>query len=221
MNESLLDDIKLQLTQGEHISQDFKLTISDTKKIARTLAAFANTVGGKLWIGVKDNGKIKGCKAQEELYMIEMAADRYCQKPIEFSANIYDLPKDQLLEIIVEPSAEVHRAPDDKMEYRAYARQDDNTVWVSSAVYKSWVYKKNYKKKGKWTFSNHEQLLFLFLRENDGISLNQFARMCDLPRRKAEDIIVKLLVWKVLTWKNEDDKVLYCLGIDPNLDDED
>ena len=71
----------------ENLLQDIEQELS----LARTLTAFANTVGGKLWIGVKDNGKIKGCVAQEELYMIEMAADKYCQSPVEFEANIYDL----------------------------------------------------------------------------------------------------------------------------------
>ncbi len=51
---------KLQekINQGEHQQQDFKFAINDSKKIARSLAAFANTDGGCLLVGVKDNGKI-------------------------------------------------------------------------------------------------------------------------------------------------------------------
>jgi predicted HTH transcriptional regulator len=48
------------ISEGEHQTQDFKYAINDSKKIARSLAAFANTDGGRLLLGVKDNGKIAG-----------------------------------------------------------------------------------------------------------------------------------------------------------------
>ena len=59
------------IAQGEHVEQDFKFEISDARKIARTLSAFANTQGGRLLIGVKDNGRIAGVRSEEEMYMIE------------------------------------------------------------------------------------------------------------------------------------------------------
>ena len=62
------------IAQGEHQQQDFKYEISDARKIARTLSAFANTEGGRLLIGVKDNGKIAGVRSDEEIYMGEAAA---------------------------------------------------------------------------------------------------------------------------------------------------
>ena len=65
------------IAQGEHQQQDFKYEISDARKIARTLSAFANTDGGRLLIGVKDNGKIAGVRSDEEIYMVEAAASRY------------------------------------------------------------------------------------------------------------------------------------------------
>jgi predicted HTH transcriptional regulator len=52
--------IKNLIKQGEHQQLDFKFEITDSKKIARSLVAFANTDGGKLLIGVKDNGAIAG-----------------------------------------------------------------------------------------------------------------------------------------------------------------
>ncbi|MBE6307665.1 MAG: ATP-binding protein, partial [Bacteroidales bacterium] len=66
------------IAQGEHVQQDFKYEISDARKIARTLSAFANTLGGRLLIGVKDNGRIAGVRSEEEMYMIEAAAQLYC-----------------------------------------------------------------------------------------------------------------------------------------------
>lgn len=206
------NEAKKEILKGENIVQDFKQTIGDTKKIARTLAAFANTIGGKLWIGVKDNGHIKGTSAQEELYMIEAAAHLYCVPKIEFDYQFFELEnKKQLLEIQVNQSAEVHRAKNEDNELKAYARQDDNTVLVSNVVYKSWVNKRSFGKKSEFKFTNTEELLLLYLRENESITLSRFVKITDTKGSKAETILAKLLCWKLLTWKNDQGTFRYSL----------
>ena len=62
------DYIHALIAEGEHQQQDFKFEISDARKIAKTLSAFVNTNGGRLLIGVKDNGKIAGVRSEEEKY---------------------------------------------------------------------------------------------------------------------------------------------------------
>src|SRR5664280_1035943 len=76
--------IKKLITEGEHQQLDFKFEISDSRKIAKTLVAFANTDGGKLLIGVKDNGNIAGVRTEEEFYMVEAAASMYCKPKVAF-----------------------------------------------------------------------------------------------------------------------------------------
>ena len=66
-----------------------KFEISDARKIAKTLSAFANTDGGKLLIGVKDNGKIAGVRSDEEQYMIEAAAGLYCSPEVNYTMHVY------------------------------------------------------------------------------------------------------------------------------------
>lgn len=207
-----LDIAKNEILKGESIVQDFKQSITDIKKIACTLVAFANTVGGKLWIGVKDNGHLKGTKALEELYMIESAADNYSIPPIPFTYKAYELENGkQLLEIDVEGSTLVHRAKDAQGALKAYARQNDNTVLVSNVVYKCWINKKNFGKKSEFKFSNSEELLLLYLRQNDFITLSRFVKISDLKRPKAEDILAKLLAWKLITWENNNGIFQYAL----------
>ena len=72
--------IEALIEQGEHQQLDFKFEVSDSKKIARTLSAFANTDGGRLLIGVKDNGNISGVRSEEEYYMIEAASKMYTDR---------------------------------------------------------------------------------------------------------------------------------------------
>lgn len=80
--------IQRLISEGEHEQQDFKFAISDARKIARSISAFANCHGGRLLIGVKDNGAIAGVRNDEDLYVIDEAAQLRCvpPQPIEFKA---------------------------------------------------------------------------------------------------------------------------------------
>jgi predicted HTH transcriptional regulator len=83
--------IRQLVSEGEHCHQDFKFEISDARKIARSLSAFANTEGGRLLIGVKDNGKIAGVRSDEEIYMIEslQRTDRWREFFIKMSNDAF------------------------------------------------------------------------------------------------------------------------------------
>ncbi len=107
----------LQLvTEGEHVHQDFKFAITDACKIARSLSAFSNTEGGRLLVGVKDNGKIAGIRSAEEIYMIEVAATQYCRPSVTLDSQIYKVDGKDVLEVSV---AESQHKP-------VYAIDEDN-----------------------------------------------------------------------------------------------
>ena len=74
MNRGLQD----MIAQGEHQQQDFKYKITDAPKLARSVSAFANTDGGRLLIGVRDDGSIHGVRSEEEIFMMHAAACKYC-----------------------------------------------------------------------------------------------------------------------------------------------
>ena len=58
-------NVKKLIFEGEGVTLDFKKTITNCEKIARTMAAFANNKGGRLLIGVADDGTITGVKSEE------------------------------------------------------------------------------------------------------------------------------------------------------------
>ena len=61
------------IEEGEHDRQDFKETISASRKLAKTLCAFANTRGGRLLVGVRDNGSLRHLDTEAEKQMLENA----------------------------------------------------------------------------------------------------------------------------------------------------
>ena len=62
--------------EGEHV--EFKLKSNHPEKIVRELVAFANTGGGKLFVGVGDDKSLKGLKdAEEDEYTLTKAIEKY------------------------------------------------------------------------------------------------------------------------------------------------
>ena len=51
-------DLDILLQEGEGVMLEYKEGISAS--FARELVAFANTAGGKILLGVRDNGTVKG-----------------------------------------------------------------------------------------------------------------------------------------------------------------
>jgi len=147
------------IQQGEHQQQDFKYCINDSKKIAKSLVAFANTDGGRLLIGVKDNGKIAGIKTDEEFYMVEAAAKIYSKPAISFRTQQWQVEGKTVLEIQVDPSnLKPHFAKDENGKWLAYIRIDDENFLAHKIQINVWK-KQNSPTGIYFTYSDAEKLL--------------------------------------------------------------
>ena len=129
------------IAEGEHQQQDFKFEISDARKIARSISAFANNDGGRLLIGVKDNGVIAGVKNEEDIYVVEEAASLYCSPEIELRFTAFRVDGG-LTVIRAEIEAAADRRPvmvceaDGRM--RAYYRVADENIAAPDLMVRSW-----------------------------------------------------------------------------------
>src|SRR5690606_9034024 len=124
---------------GEHIQQDFKLRVDDSRKIARTMTAFANTKGGRLLIGVKDNGKIAGIDPTEEFHIIDAAAEMHCKPKVPFTTQVWQEGHKLVLQVNVEPSSQKpHRSPDEEGKWVTYVRVDDHTLIANKILVRVW-----------------------------------------------------------------------------------
>ena len=203
-------DIKIQ--QGEHQQQDFKFRIDSSRKIAKSLVAFANTDGGRLLIGVKDNGRVAGVRTEEEYYMIEAAAQLYTKPEVKFEARLWDYAGKSVMEIMVEPSVQrPHFAQTDDDRWLAYVRKDDQNLLANRILRQVWTQKMKLKG-SKVTFSNVEEELFRYLREHGSISLNRFCKLCKIHRSRAERLLVKLICWQVIKMDITEKGTLYQLN---------
>jgi len=204
--------IQKLIQQGEHQTQDFKYCISDSKKIARSLVAFANTDGGRLLIGVKDNGRIAGVRSEEEYYMVESAAKIYSKPPIDFTTRQHSVDGKTVLEVMIEPSAEKpHFAKDDDGKWWAYFRKDDENKLATKVMIEVWKHQKS--PKGILiSYSDDEKTLLDYLEKNETISVGKYARIAHLSYKKAEQIIVNFRSLNILKDHFSDSRIDYSIN---------
>src|SRR5690606_33679737 len=154
--------------------QDFKFCINDSKKIAKSLVAFANTNGGRLLIGVKDNGKIVGIQTDEEFYMVESAAKIFSDPPIPFYTKEWHSEGKTVLEISVHSSEKKpHFARDENGKWLAYIRINDENVLAHKIQLAIWK-KKNSRQGIYFTYSDDEKFLIDYLQKNESITFSGF-----------------------------------------------
>ena len=128
------------ISQGEHLQQDFKYVISDARKIARTISAFANAAGGHLLIGVKDNGTIAGVRNEEDIFVVEQAAERYCRPPqhVEFAAYSIDTGITVIKASVSPADHKPVLAQDGDGTWKAYMRVADENIKASRLMCLAW-----------------------------------------------------------------------------------
>lgn len=196
-------DLNRMIKEGEHQKQDFKFRIDSSQKIAKTLCAFANTDGGKLLIGVKDNGRIAGIDPEEEFYMIDGASSIYCKPAIKFHTTVYAVEDKLVLEVDVPPSIErPHFAKNEDQKWIAYVRQNDEN-FMANRVLLTYLKDKTPKsqKKNLIAYGEHERALFNYLSANEEISLSKFSKVAKIPIQKAEETLALFLKWEIISWK--------------------
>lgn len=197
--------IRSLIAQGEHEHQDFKYQISDARKIARSISAFANHGGGHLLIGVKDNGAIAGVSSDEEMYMIDQAAQMYCQPPQPVQFTLYRVEGKSVLKVdIAETDAKPVKAPDEHGHWKAYYRVADENVLASATHVRLMALDCQDDAPAVISFSQREQLLLDYLESHGGITLNGFSRMAHCSRSSAEQTVINLCQMEVIALEYHD-----------------
>lgn len=201
--------IEVLIEQGEHQQLDFKFEVNDSKKIARTLSAFANTDGGRLLIGVKDNGRISGIRSEEEYYMIEAASKMYTRPEVPFEAVRWDINGKTVLEVYIAPSLnKPHIAPDKDNRYKAYIRVADENILANEVLTLSW--EKQHRLEGTLLkVSKPVERLFAYLDNHPFVTIKQFCRIAHIHYFTAKHILSDLLAISALQYVVIDKHIAY------------
>lgn len=204
------------IAQGENEHQDFKYQISDAMKIARSISAFANNSGGHLLVGVKDNGNIAGISSDEEIYMIETAAQHYCRPEQKVEFELFRVDGKNILKAnIAEASVKPVKTLDDNGQWKAYYRVADENVLASSLHVKVLQHNSSAEAKVVMSYNEREKTLLDYLQNHGGITLNGYSRLAHISRGAAEDSVLNLCEIGIIELQYHDNKCLITLSDNP------
>ncbi|MBS1522880.1 MAG: ATP-binding protein [Bacteroidetes bacterium] len=192
-------NIKKLIFEGEGVTLDFKKTITSCEKIARTMVSFANNKGGRLLIGVADDGTIKGVKSEdEERYMITRAAQLFARPILEpIFEEVYVDDKLVLVVEIKESDSKPHYALAEDGKWWVYVRVKDKSVLASKIVVD--VLKRSADDNGVLIeYSSNEKALLEYLDKEERINVKEYCNLLKLTRRNAQRILVNMVLSGVL-----------------------
>ncbi|MBN2613978.1 MAG: ATP-binding protein [Bacteroidales bacterium] len=203
--------IKNLIGQGEHQQLDFKFEISDAKKIARTFSAFANTNGGTLLVGVKDNGVISGIRTEEEDYMVESAAHLFCKPAVEYSTRKWNVGGKWVLEVTIPESVKKPTyAKTEEGKWMAYVRIKDENFLANVVMLNVWKLK-NQKKGVYIRYGIKEKKVLKILKENEMLTSREIATLIEDKKYFVEKILAKLISINVVEIIFSEHSVFYHL----------
>lgn len=191
-------DLKNLVQTGESSFLEFKHSVASPQKIAREMAAFANTKGGTILIGVEDNGEMVGVEAyHEEEFWLNLAAKDECIPQIATEIEMMHVGDRDIL-IVKIPEAEKKPIYVKGKKFRqVFIRVEDESVIASDEFVE--VLKKNYSDEGvTFEYGEKEQQLFRFLNEYGDITVQRYSLLISVTTYRAAKILVNLVSAGVL-----------------------
>lgn len=205
-----MDDKRYLLSlirEGEHQQQDFKYRVADACKLAKSVSAFANTDGGRLLIGVRDDGNLSGVRSEEEIFMMHQAAYKYCQPEASIKFDTYHVDGRTIVIATVPPS---DRRPvcalDEQGHKRAYIRIADENIVASPVHLALW----HESQRPQGTMLTYDDTMRQLLDAMQGQqTLNQIVRLSRLPRHKVITLLARLIRFGTVRWEHAGQQFLF------------
>jgi predicted HTH transcriptional regulator len=207
-----MDDKRYLLSlihEGEHQQQDFKYRVSDACKLAKSVSAFANTDGGRLLIGVRDDGHLSGVRSEEEIFMMHQAAYKFCKPEPSIKFDTFHVDGRTIVIATVPPSDKRPVcAQDDEGRMKAYIRIKDENI-VASPVHLA-LWRESQKPQGSVITYNDDIKKLLDVMKGRQ-TLNQIVRLSRLPRHKVITLLARLIRFGTARWEYSDQQFLFSL----------
>ncbi|NBC26277.1 MAG: ATP-binding protein [Bacteroidetes bacterium] len=200
-------DLKNLVQTGEGQYLEFKRRIPTAKKIAREIAAFANSKGGTILVGVDDNGTIPGIREYfEEEFLLFKAAYDHCVPEVPLQIELVHAGPVDVMVVRVHEADSKPVYNKSKKKRLVYVRRQDASMLASDELVE--VMKQQYSEKGvTFEYGKNEQMLFRYLNEYGEITVSSFADLINKTSYRASRILINLVsagVLKLFTKKEVD-----------------
>ncbi|MEP1151069.1 MAG: ATP-binding protein [Balneola sp.] len=187
-----IQDLNNLIATGESSFLEFKHKVASPEKIAREMVAFANTKGGKILIGVEDNGDIVGIESYyEEEFWLKQAANDVCVPPIPLNIEMVHVGKKDVLIVEIAESDQKPIATKGKKKRTVYIRKGEESV-VATNDFIEVLKNKSAEEGVTFEYGEREQQLFRFLKEYGDITIKRFSIISNITTYRAEKILVNM-----------------------------
>lgn len=190
-------ELKRLVAMGEGPFLEFKKKADHPEKIVRELVAFANSNGGKLLLGVDDNGGIPGLKyPDEEAFVMEAAINLYSKPTIPFELKRVKIPGG--VEVLVYQISGQNEKPfywlaDKKnQQFRIYVRSKDQSIQASKEMVRLLRSKTDTYASEVFQLNPLEKKMLAYFTETEYLTLRELSRIGKIPPWKAS---LKLVAW--------------------------
>lgn len=207
MKSSFIHDL---IKQGEHQQQDFKYKITDARKLAKSVSAFANTDGGRLLIGVRDDGEVAGVRSEEEIFMMHAAAYTYCRPQPSIRFDTYNYRGKTIVIATVPPSDKrpIFASDPEKNSRSAYIRINDENILASPVHLRLWR-EQHSAHPIVTTFAEEHSLVLETLQNNPPLTLNQLVRRTRMKRQQVIALLARFIRYDLAQWKYENQQFFF------------
>jgi predicted HTH transcriptional regulator len=198
--------------QGEGLHLEFKKKAAYPEKIVKEVIALANTEGGKLLLGVDDDGTVSGQKfIEEEIFVLEKAINELILPKVHFQTELIKISEKKgvaVFHISKSPSRPHYLWEENRK--RAFVRVKDQSIQASKEMWEI-LKREKFKDHALFTYGDKENILMKALAEQPTITLKGYAKLAKLPKFVASKTLIKLVhanVLQIIPQENED---LYCI----------
>ncbi|UPL51133.1 AlbA family DNA-binding domain-containing protein [Hymenobacter sublimis] len=208
-----MTDLRELIRQGEGERLEFKKRTTHPTRIARTLASLANTHGGRVLVGVDDDGRIVGVRdAEEEIYQLRQAAQHYIDPPLELRfKEVEEDDRVVLVVMVAESSHKPHRAQVADGDWRAYVRVRDESVQTSQLTEKALERTDTGPRFERIPLNKEELAVLDYLQKNPRITLAQYMKLLNIGQRRAYRTLIKLTLHGYIKHHDKQKEVYYTL----------
>lgn len=192
-----IGELKRLVQQGEGQYLEFKRKAHHPDKLAREMVAFANTGGGRLLIGVDDDGTIYGSKYPgEDIFALRRFLDAHCRPALGYRIEqVKVTARREVLVVQVRPGTRrpyYLYYPDPPGGRAAFVRVADKSVTASREMIQ--VLRHAERPRGvALQVGEAEQKLLRHLEAAPNITLTETQKLLQISRRQASTKLVLLV----------------------------
>jgi predicted HTH transcriptional regulator len=182
---------------GEGISLEFKRRVPQPERIAKEILAFANTNGGRIVLGVSDDGTIEGFEhIAEQQFLLRQATERHCSPPVEYDTEriVVGDRQDVIVVTVPESRTKPHflvSDPSANGEGPVYVRVEERSIEASDETVQK-LREQRAEENVTFEFDETESLLMRYLDDYGRISVPQLAQLADISPEHASQTLLRL-----------------------------